>query len=88
MPDEFSRPLKGRSQTPTIKAGESITLDVKFDHLNDRKVNVTSLVDFTLHNNCRPQNMANKPWSDFKYFISVTIFFSGNSVVNGVFLNP
>jgi hypothetical protein len=84
--------LTGTSHLIDLKAGESLTMNIKLDRLGGYKVNVhSSLVDFATQNTCGPQLGANESWSDYKYFITVH---SDASISNfypfyeAVYLNP
>jgi len=83
--------LEGRVFAPEINGGGTLTLDVKFNSVRGKTVNLTSLVDFTLQNNCRPRSMGSKPWSDYKYFIKAVLIDGSTAkdhVRAGAFLHP
>ena len=59
----------GMGAVPELKAGQSVTVNVKFDRLGTEKVKMSSFVDFATSRSCGPNMVSTQTWSHFKYFI-------------------
>lgn len=63
----------GMVSVPELKAGQSATMNVKFDRLGTEQVKMSSFVDFATSRSCGPNKVSIQTWSHFKYFIIAEI---------------